>query len=177
MLVRGRRVSRALVLIHGDRHFLRGVAGRVDHAPCGCGVTDGSQVLASSGFLSDLREEPLSPVRIANFYWPKSMKTPRSIILCSALLILALTLVCCESGPETTTTTTRQTTVTAPPPTFTPMPTMGGTPGEAIDSSRPVFGRKHELTPFEIASVLVRFDHIASFIVNALFLIETVLSR
>jgi hypothetical protein len=63
------------------------------------------------------------------FYWPKSMKTPRSIILCSALLILALTLVCCESGPETTTTTTRQTTVTAPPPTFTPMPTMGGYSG------------------------------------------------
>jgi hypothetical protein len=52
----------------------------------------------------------------------------------------------------------------------------GGTPGEAIDSSRPVFGRKHELTPFEIASVLVRFDHIASRIVIALFLIETVLS-
>jgi hypothetical protein len=30
---------------------------------------------------------------------------------------------------------------------------------------------------FEIALVLVRFDHVASFIVNAMILIETVLSR
>ncbi len=43
----------------------------------------------------------------------------------------------------------------------------GATPAEAIDSSRPVFGRKHELTPFELARVLVRLDHVARFIVNA----------
>jgi len=40
----------------------------------------------------------------------------------------------------------------------------GATPAWAIDSSRPVFGRKHELTPFEIALVLVRLAHVASFI-------------
>ena len=42
----------------------------------------------------------------------------------------------------------------------------GATPAEAIDSSRPVFGRKHELTPFEIELVLVRLDHVARFIVK-----------
>jgi hypothetical protein len=30
---------------------------------------------------------------------------------------------------------------------------------------------------FEVVRVVVRFDHVARFIVNALFLIETVLSR
>ena len=43
---------------------------------------------------------------------------------------------------------------------------MGATPAEAIDSSRPVFGRKHELTPFEIARLLVRFNHVSNFVVK-----------
>jgi hypothetical protein len=61
------------------------------------------------------------------------MKTPRSIILCSALSILALTMVSCETGPEETTTTTSQTAVTAsPPPTM--QRTMGGYSRGAIDS-------------------------------------------
>jgi len=58
------------------------------------------------------------------------MKTPRSIILFSALSILALTLVSCASGPETTTTTTSQSAVPAATPSLAPMrPTMGGYSG------------------------------------------------
>jgi hypothetical protein len=54
-----------------------------------------------------------------------------TIILGSALSVIALILVSCGSEPETTTTTTRQTTVTtaAPPPTGTTTTTthhMGG---------------------------------------------------
>jgi hypothetical protein len=59
-----------------------------------------------------------SPLRIANFYWPKFMKSPRLIILSFAFAILALMLISCETGPDktTTTTTTSQTAVTVPPP-------------------------------------------------------------
>jgi hypothetical protein len=57
LLVRGRRVSLALVLVHGDGHFLRIVVVRVDHAPCGFGVADSGHVLARARFLSDLRVE------------------------------------------------------------------------------------------------------------------------
>jgi hypothetical protein len=42
----------------------------------------------------------------------------------------------------------------------------------------PARNPKRDRSPlFETARVLVRFNHVASFIVNALFLIETVLSR
>jgi hypothetical protein len=53
---------------------------------------------------------------VVNFRWPKSMKTPRLIILSSAVAILALTLISCETGSDTTTTTKSQTAVTGPPP-------------------------------------------------------------
>jgi hypothetical protein len=60
----------------------------------------------------------LSPLRIVSFYWPKSMKSPRLIILSFAFAILALMLISCETGPDTTTTTTTtsQPAVTGPPP-------------------------------------------------------------
>jgi hypothetical protein len=46
LLVRGRRLFRALVLRHGDHHSLRAVVGRVGHAPGAGRVAQGGLVLA-----------------------------------------------------------------------------------------------------------------------------------
>jgi hypothetical protein len=66
--------------------------------------------------LRALTRQPSLP-RIVNFHQPKSMKTPRSIILSSALLILALMLVSCASEYDE-----------RPAPLPPPEPYMGGIP-------------------------------------------------